>query len=46
VFDLHTAPLAVACVLLQAMCDALPAQAQSRLEAFEQSAARRQVFLP
>jgi DNA-binding MurR/RpiR family transcriptional regulator len=46
VFDLHTAPLAVACVLLQAMCDAMPAQAQSRLEAFEQSAARRQVFLP
>jgi DNA-binding MurR/RpiR family transcriptional regulator len=46
VFDLHTAPLAVACVLLQTMCDATPAQAQSRLEAFEQSAARRQVFLP
>jgi DNA-binding MurR/RpiR family transcriptional regulator len=46
VFDLHTAPLAVACVLLQAMCDAMPAQAQSRLEAFERSAARRQVFLP
>jgi DNA-binding MurR/RpiR family transcriptional regulator len=46
VFDLHTAPLAVACVLLQTMCDAMPAQAQSRLEAFEQSAARRQVFLP
>jgi DNA-binding MurR/RpiR family transcriptional regulator len=46
VFDLHTAPLALACVLLQAMCDAMPAQAQSRLEAFEQSAARRQVFLP
>jgi DNA-binding MurR/RpiR family transcriptional regulator len=46
VFDLHTAPLAVACVLLQVMCDAMPAQAQSRLEAFEQSAARRQVFLP
>jgi DNA-binding MurR/RpiR family transcriptional regulator len=45
VFDLHTAPLAVACVLLQAMCDAAPAQTQSRLEAFEQSAARRQVFL-
>nr|WP_205861590.1 MurR/RpiR family transcriptional regulator [Planosporangium flavigriseum] len=46
VFDLHTAPLALAGVLLQAMCDAAPAQTQSRLEAFEQSAARRQVFLP
>ncbi|GII25531.1 MurR/RpiR family transcriptional regulator [Planosporangium mesophilum] len=46
VFDLHTAPLALACVLLQAMCDAAPTQTQSRLEAFEQSAARRQVFLP
>jgi DNA-binding MurR/RpiR family transcriptional regulator len=46
VFDLHTAPLALACVLLQTMCDAAPVQAQSRLEAFEQSVARRQVFLP
>jgi DNA-binding MurR/RpiR family transcriptional regulator len=46
VFDLHTAPLALACVLLQTMCDAAPAQTQSRLEAFEQSVARRQVFLP
>jgi DNA-binding MurR/RpiR family transcriptional regulator len=46
VFDLHTAPLALASVLLQTMCDAAPAQTQSRLEAFEQSIARRQVFLP
>jgi DNA-binding MurR/RpiR family transcriptional regulator len=46
VFDLHTAPIALACVLLQTMCDAAPAQTQSRLEAFEQSVARRQVFLP
>jgi DNA-binding MurR/RpiR family transcriptional regulator len=46
VFDLHTAPLALACVLLQTMCDAAPAQTQSRLEAFEQSVARRQIFLP
>jgi DNA-binding MurR/RpiR family transcriptional regulator len=46
VFDLHAAPFALTCVLLQAMCDAAPAQTQSRLEAFEQSAARRQVFLP
>jgi DNA-binding MurR/RpiR family transcriptional regulator len=45
VFDLHAAPLALAGVLLQAVCDAAPAQTQSRLEAFEQSAARRQVFL-
>jgi DNA-binding MurR/RpiR family transcriptional regulator len=46
VFDLHTAPLALAGVLLQTMCDAAPGQTQSRLETFEQSAARRQVFLP
>jgi DNA-binding MurR/RpiR family transcriptional regulator len=46
VFDLHAAPLALAGVLLHAMCDAAPAQVQARLEAFEQSAARRQVFLP
>jgi DNA-binding MurR/RpiR family transcriptional regulator len=45
VFDLHAAPLTLAGVLLQAVCDAAPAQTQARLEAFEQSAARRQVFL-
>lgn len=45
VFDLHTAPMTLAMVLLQAVCDADPAQAQRRLEEFEQSAARRQVFV-
>ncbi|MBO4208447.1 MurR/RpiR family transcriptional regulator [Micromonospora echinofusca] len=45
VFDLHTAPMALAMVLLQAICDAAPADAQHRLEAFEASAARRQLFL-
>nr|MDT0662213.1 MurR/RpiR family transcriptional regulator [Micromonospora sp. DSM 115978] len=45
VFDLHTAPMALAMVLLQAICDAAPADAQRRLEEFERSATRRQVFL-
>ena len=46
VFDLHTAPTAMVTVLLQAMCDAAPTATQARLESFERSAARRQVFLP
>ncbi|MDR7278992.1 MurR/RpiR family transcriptional regulator [Catenuloplanes atrovinosus] len=46
VFDLHTAPMTLAMVLLQAICDAVPDQAQRRLEEFESSAARRQVFVP
>ncbi|MFC8614868.1 MurR/RpiR family transcriptional regulator [Micromonospora purpureochromogenes] len=45
VFDLHTAPMILAMVVLQAICDASPADTQSRLEAFESSAARRQLFL-
>ncbi|SCL34637.1 DNA-binding transcriptional regulator, MurR/RpiR family, contains HTH and SIS domains [Micromonospora pallida] len=45
VFDLHTAPMALAMVVLQAICDAAPADTQARLEAFEASAARRQLFL-
>ncbi|WBB72512.1 MurR/RpiR family transcriptional regulator [Micromonospora sp. WMMD1128] len=45
VFDLHTAPMTLAMVVLQAICDAAPAEAQVRLEAFESSAARRQLFL-
>jgi DNA-binding MurR/RpiR family transcriptional regulator len=44
VFDLHAAPMALAMVVLQAMCDAAPAQTQARLEEFESSAARRGVF--
>jgi DNA-binding MurR/RpiR family transcriptional regulator len=45
VFDLHAAPMALAMVLLQAICDAAPAHAQARLEAFEASAARRGLFV-
>ncbi|MGI5214903.1 MurR/RpiR family transcriptional regulator [Plantactinospora sp. CA-290183] len=45
VFDLHSAPMALSMVLLQAICDATPADAQRRLEEFEQSAARRQLFV-
>ncbi len=46
VFDLHTAPMTLAMVLLQAICDAAPDEAQRRLEEFETSAARRQIFVP
>jgi DNA-binding MurR/RpiR family transcriptional regulator len=46
VFDLHAAPMAMAMVLLQAICDAVPAQTQLRLEEFEHSATRRHVFTP
>jgi DNA-binding MurR/RpiR family transcriptional regulator len=45
VFDLHAGPMALAMVLLQAMCDAAPAQTLARLEQFEVSAARRGVFV-
>jgi DNA-binding MurR/RpiR family transcriptional regulator len=44
VFDLHTGPMAMAMVLLQAMCDADPEPAQRRLEEFEAAATRRHVF--
>jgi DNA-binding MurR/RpiR family transcriptional regulator len=44
VFDLHTAPMALSMVVLQAICDAAPGDAQRRLEEFEQSVVRRQVF--
>jgi len=44
VFDLHTGPMAMAMVLLQAMCDARPEPVQRRLEEFEAIAARRHVF--
>ena len=46
VFDLHLAPMALSMVVLQAICDAAPTETQRRLEEFERSAARRQVFLP
>ncbi len=45
VFDLQAGPMALAMVLLQAMCDVTPAQALARLEQFEASAARRGVFV-
>jgi DNA-binding MurR/RpiR family transcriptional regulator len=44
VFDLHTGPMAMAMVLLQAMCDADPEPVQRRLEEFEAAAGRRQIF--
>jgi DNA-binding MurR/RpiR family transcriptional regulator len=44
VFDLHTGPMTMAMVLLQAICDAAPEMAQRRLEEFEAAAARRHVF--
>lgn len=46
VFDLHTGPMAMAMVLLQAMCDAAPEPAQRRLEDFEATATRRHIFIP
>jgi len=45
VFDLHAAPMALAMVLLQAICDAAPGEAQHRLEQFERSANQRNVFI-
>ncbi len=44
VFDLHTGPMAMAMVLLQAMCDADPEPVQRRLEEFEATASRRHIF--
>jgi DNA-binding MurR/RpiR family transcriptional regulator len=44
VFDLHTAPMALCMAVLQAICDAAPDEVQRRLEQFEQSVSRRQVF--
>jgi DNA-binding MurR/RpiR family transcriptional regulator len=45
VFDLHTGPMALSMVVLQAICDAAPADTQARLEDFERSAARRAIFV-
>jgi len=44
VFDLHTGPMAMAMVLLQAMCDTAPEPVQRRLEEFEATASRRHIF--
>lgn len=46
VFDLHGAPMTLAMVLLQAICDTMPTATQQRLEAFESAAARRGLFVP
>ncbi len=45
VFDLHTAPMVLTMVLLQAISDVDPAATQRRLEHFEASANRRSVFM-
>lgn len=44
VFDSHAAPMVLAMVLLQAMCDADPDRAQERLEAYETLSSARQYF--
>ncbi len=44
VFDSQAAPMLLAMVLLQQMCDVQGASAQERLEEFERSAAERGVF--
>jgi len=46
VFDSHAGPMVLATLLLQAMCDAAPAESQARLEAFELAVAERQPFVP
>lgn len=45
VFDLHTAPMVLTMLLLQAMSDFDPGVTQRRLEDFELSAARRHLFV-
>ncbi len=45
VFDMHTAPMVLTMVLLQAMSDIDPSATQRRLENFELSAARRHLFV-
>jgi DNA-binding MurR/RpiR family transcriptional regulator len=45
VFDSYAGPMVVATLLLQAMCDAGPAESQARLEAFELGVAERQPFV-
>lgn len=46
VFDSHAGPMVLSSLLLQAMCDAAPAESQARLEEFERSAAERALFAP
>lgn len=45
VFDMHTAPMVLTMVLLQAISDIDPSATQRRLENFELSAARRHLFV-
>lgn len=45
IFDLHTAPMVLTMLLLQAMGDVDPSTTQRRLEDFELSAARRHLFV-
>ncbi|MFD0888558.1 MurR/RpiR family transcriptional regulator, partial [Streptosporangium algeriense] len=44
VFDAHTAPLALAMVLVEAMADAAPLRTQARLEEYERMIDRAGVF--
>lgn len=44
VFDSQAAPMVLTTVLLQAICDVMPAEAESRLEQFEHFAAERRLF--
>lgn len=44
VFDSQAAPMVLTTVLLQAICDVMPADAESRLEEFDQFAAERRLF--
>lgn len=44
VFDSQAAPMVLTTVLLQAICDVMPAEAESKLELFEQFAAQHRLF--
>lgn len=44
VFDSYAGPMAMATILLEAMCDAFPSATQSRLEEFEEFARQNRVF--
>lgn len=44
VFDSQAAPMVLTAVLLQAICDVMPAEAEAKLEQFEHFAARHRLF--
>ncbi|MEV0582361.1 MurR/RpiR family transcriptional regulator [Nonomuraea sp. NPDC050310] len=46
VFDSHSAPLAMAMALVEAMADAAPLRTQARLEDYERAADEAGIFLP